>query len=155
MSGLTMREAFVKWAGDNGFAVDHFRGEYTSSDTQAAWEAWQGAKAEEDASQPLVEVQEPAGMACTRSHPHENMDPMCELRTVIARLENEKASGMTPLTEEQIKQVWLDAEDYGDDLRNAIVIARAIEAAHGIGITPKGVEAAQAKVTAIRQDGEP
>jgi hypothetical protein len=26
---------------------------------------------------------------CTRSHPHENMDAMCELRTEIARLRNE------------------------------------------------------------------
>ncbi len=28
---------------------------------------------------------------CTRSHPHENMDAMCELRTEIARLANENA----------------------------------------------------------------
>jgi hypothetical protein len=28
---------------------------------------------------------------CTRSHPHENMDAMCELRTKIARLTNENA----------------------------------------------------------------
>jgi len=28
---------------------------------------------------------------CTRSHPHENMDEMCELRTEIARLTNELA----------------------------------------------------------------
>lgn len=28
---------------------------------------------------------------CTRSHPHENMDVMCELRTEIARLTNENA----------------------------------------------------------------
>lgn len=28
---------------------------------------------------------------CTRSHPHENMDAMCELRTEIARLTNENA----------------------------------------------------------------
>lgn len=29
---------------------------------------------------------------CTRSHPHENMDALCKLRTSIARLENEKAA---------------------------------------------------------------
>lgn len=28
---------------------------------------------------------------CTRSHPHENMSPMCELRTEIARLNNQLA----------------------------------------------------------------
>ena len=28
---------------------------------------------------------------CSRSHPHENMDAMCELRTEIARLTNENA----------------------------------------------------------------
>jgi len=28
---------------------------------------------------------------CTRSHPHENMDALCELRTEIARLTNENA----------------------------------------------------------------
>jgi ubiquinone biosynthesis protein UbiJ len=28
---------------------------------------------------------------CSRSHPHENMDEMCELRTEIARLTNELA----------------------------------------------------------------
>ena len=28
---------------------------------------------------------------CTRSHPHENMDAMCELRTEIARLTNKNA----------------------------------------------------------------
>lgn len=33
----------------------------------------------------------PAASGCTRSHPHENMDAMCELRTEIARLTNENA----------------------------------------------------------------
>jgi hypothetical protein len=28
---------------------------------------------------------------CSRSHPHENMDALCELRTEIARLTNENA----------------------------------------------------------------
>ena len=28
---------------------------------------------------------------CSRSHPHENMNAMCELRTEIARLTNENA----------------------------------------------------------------
>lgn len=28
---------------------------------------------------------------CTRSHPHENMDEICELRTEIARLTNQLA----------------------------------------------------------------
>lgn len=33
----------------------------------------------------------PAAFSCTRSHPHENMDALCELRTEIARLTNENA----------------------------------------------------------------
>jgi hypothetical protein len=40
-----------------------------------------------------LSTQPPAQPApnCTRSHPHENMDAMCELRTEIARLTNENA----------------------------------------------------------------
>jgi hypothetical protein len=37
---------------------------------------------------PLKDFYQPAP-ECTRSHPHENMDSMCELRTEIARLRNE------------------------------------------------------------------
>ena len=37
---------------------------------------------------PLEDIYQPAPK-CTRSHPHENMDSMCELRTEIARLRNE------------------------------------------------------------------
>ena len=33
-----------------------------------------------------------ANVDCTRSHPHENMSPMCELRTEIARLNNQLAN---------------------------------------------------------------
>ena len=37
-------------------------------------------------------IAQPAStLECTRSHPHENMDELCKLRTIIARLENEKA----------------------------------------------------------------
>jgi len=39
---------------------------------------------------PLEDFYLPAS-GCTRSHPHENMDAMCELRTEIARLTNENA----------------------------------------------------------------
>lgn len=33
-----------------------------------------------------------AAQGCTRSHPHEQMDKSCELRTEIARLTNQNAS---------------------------------------------------------------
>lgn len=33
-----------------------------------------------------------AGQECTRSHPHDEMSPMCELRTEIARLNNKLAN---------------------------------------------------------------
>jgi len=36
-------------------------------------------------------AEQPAQHGCSRSHPHENMDAMCELRTEIARLTNENA----------------------------------------------------------------
>ena len=39
---------------------------------------------------PLEDIYLPA-LECTRSHPHENMDAMCQLRTEIARLTNENA----------------------------------------------------------------
>lgn len=39
-----------------------------------------------------AQAEQPADtLECTRSHPHENMDALCDLRTIIARLENEKA----------------------------------------------------------------
>ena len=45
---------------------------------------------------------------CTRSHPHENMDEMCELRTEIARLTNELA---------QVKQYNTDLDAICQDLQ--------------------------------------
>ena len=49
---------------------------------------------------------------CSRSHPHENMDAMCELRTEIARLTNENARlkaqrtwvGLTPQERDEINE---------------------------------------------------
>lgn len=39
-----------------------------------------------------MQMEQPAQQhECSRSHPHENMDAMCELRTEIARLTNENA----------------------------------------------------------------
>lgn len=40
-------------------------------------------------------------VACTRSHPHENMSPLCVLRTEIARLQNELA--ISPASEQEEK----------------------------------------------------
>jgi hypothetical protein len=37
-----------------------------------------------------------------------------------------------PLLDEQIKQIWLNGKDHGDDWLDVQAIARAIEAAHGI-----------------------
>ncbi len=45
---------------------------------------------------------------CTRSHPHENMDEMCELRTEIARLTNELA---------QVKQYNTELDEICQDLQ--------------------------------------
>ena len=72
--------------------------------------AWAGGQAlgKALASQPAAPVQE-LEKGCHRSHPHENMDAMCELRTEIARLTNENARlkaaqrQWVGLTEEAIK----------------------------------------------------
>ena len=37
-----------------------------------------------------------------------------------------------PLTDEEIKAIWLNGKDHGDDWLDVQGIARAIEAAHGI-----------------------
>lgn len=60
-------------------------------------------------------VQPDAELECTRSHPHENMDALCKLRTVIARLENEKAAqpaptARVPLSDQEIKITSADIE---------------------------------------------
>ena len=50
-------------------------------------------------------IAQPAStLECTRSHPHENMDELCKLRTIIARLENEKALAqpVQPATSERV-----------------------------------------------------
>ena len=46
---------------------------------------------------------------CARSHPHENMDAMCELRTEIARLTNENAKLKA---QQQEPVAWLIDNDY-------------------------------------------
>jgi hypothetical protein len=74
--------------------------------------------------------------ACTRSHPHENMDAMCELRTEIARLTNENARlkaqpAPVPLTDEQIDAIRFSILTKAVTQRD-FELARAIEAAHGI-----------------------
>lgn len=58
---------------------------------------------------------------CARSHPHEDMDSMCELRTEIARLTNEnarlKAQQQKPLAfpqEAAAFKAWFDAWYIGD-----------------------------------------
>ncbi len=78
---------------------------------------------------------------CTRSHPHEEMDGYCLLRTEIARLTNENARlkasqpAREPLTVQEVEQIlaqW-SYELHGDRAR---YLVRMTEAAHGI--TQKG-----------------
>jgi hypothetical protein len=64
---------------------------------------------------PLVEFYQPAS-ECTRSHPHENMDAMCELRTEIARLTNENArlkAQPAPVQEPKMYEDWYDSSSCG------------------------------------------
>jgi hypothetical protein len=51
---------------------------------------------------------ESANNTCTRSHPHENMDAACELRTEIARLTNKLAQRGEPVA-------WIVSNEEGDD----------------------------------------
>lgn len=80
-------------------------------------------------------------LECTRSHPHENMNPMCELRTKIARLENAAAAlpspgrGMVPMTTAEIDLAVRNAQiafalDKFKTFEEALV--RKAEAHHGI-----------------------
>ena len=59
---------------------------------------------------------------CTRSHPHENMDQMCELRTEIARLTNElvrvKQSDSVTSVSEVEPVAWIEHEWSGSGLRH-------------------------------------
>lgn len=75
---------------------------------------------------------------CHRSHPHEDMDAMCELRTEIARLTNEnariKAKQQKPLTDREIITAANTMVFTNLNARiHYLAFARAIEAAHGIG----------------------
>lgn len=76
---------------------------------------------------------------CSRSHPHENMSPMCELRTEIARLRNENTrlkhsttEHKGPLSKDRIREVFLshgftvkegqtDLKPYVYDAANALI----------------------------------
>ena len=59
---------------------------------------------------------------CSRSHPHENMDAMCELRTEIARLTNENARlkaqrTWVGLTDEEISELIRATHNTGSFVR--------------------------------------
>ena len=60
---------------------------------------------------PLEDFYQPAP-ECTRSHPHENMDAMCELRTEIARLTNENARLKAQPAPVQEPVAWMYPDDY-------------------------------------------
>lgn len=74
---------------------------------------------------------------CTRSHPHENMDEICELRTEIARLTNQLAQPKQ-LTIEQLREHWQVAKvfdmTYAEiDFADYLLIVRDVETLYGIG----------------------
>ncbi len=60
-------------------------------------------------------VTPPAAPVCTRSHPHENMNAMCELRTEIARLTNENARLKAPPAPVP-DYAWPTVADYEKDV---------------------------------------
>jgi hypothetical protein len=49
---------------------------------------------------------------CTRSHPHENMDAMCELRTEIARLTNENARLKAQPAVQPVALRWVNSKGW-------------------------------------------
>lgn len=69
---------------------------------------------------------------CTRSHPHENMSPMCELRTEITRLTFEARQPAADLTDDEIVNIAIaskGAEPGRDGYILPITFGRAILAA--------------------------
>jgi hypothetical protein len=79
---------------------------------------------------PLEDIYLPAP-ECTRSHPHENMDAMCELRTEIARLTNENArlKAIAVPVQEPVAQYSDIVSDGGLDPRNKFDIQPAAQPA--------------------------
>ena len=72
---------------------------------------------------------------CSRSHPHENMDAMCELRTEIARLTNENARlkaqrTWVGLTLDDVGEIelWVDFKEEGSGRIPTEKLVRYIEA---------------------------
>ena len=74
--------------------------------TDALREALAQERSSDEQPAPAAELRKPQ-QGCTRSHPHENMDAMCELRTEIARLANENARLKTQQQQEPVAEVKL------------------------------------------------
>lgn len=69
----------------------------SKSDEQIASDAWNaGYQAAKEAAQTQEHV-------CTRSHPHENMNAVCEEKTVSARLQNELAHANAQIAELELR----------------------------------------------------
>ena len=81
---------------------------------------------------------------CTRSHPHENMDAMCELRTEIARLTNENARikaaqpavPLTPAQKIALAEDWF-TEDWAITKAVGMMTEYEMRLAHGIAAAPE------------------
>jgi hypothetical protein len=54
------------------------------------------------------------------------------IKNLRGEIERLKAPKGKPLTDKQIKEIWLNGKDHGDDWLDVQGIARAIEAAHDI-----------------------
>lgn len=59
-------------------------------------------------------------------------------RAMLAAAPPAPQEAREPLTEAQIRKIWLEGKDHGDDWLDMLGITRDIEAAHGIAATAKG-----------------
>jgi hypothetical protein len=100
---------------------------------------------------------------CTRSHPHENMDAMCELRTEIARLTNENArlkaaQPAVPLTDEEAHNLGERAGEllgHGHGAWDTRPLHEIVHAVLTAAEEMNGITAAQPVPVKTYHDGKP
>jgi len=67
------------------------------------------------------------GSGCQYCNPEYMDDHIPDAKNMVAQPAQRK-----PLTDDQIKEIWLNGKDHGDDWLDVQGIARAVEAAHDI-----------------------
>lgn len=131
---LMNRSACRKYPDDINMRLAHNAG------WRAACDALASGAAQAVAAPSAADVDTSQRQGCTRSHPHENMSPMCVLRTEIARLNHAEAVAQARDPFQQRVQPWLlacfGAEIAGDKQeRNHRFLEEAVELVQANGCT--------------------